>query len=306
MSNKERKLLFEIEGEPTLVKKLLKKTVQRNYIAVYDAEIFTDWCADPTILKSEQIYDIYIKEPGVAGVEIRTLVIDFDWEGEYNQYHMDDETFPGLIEKMEHALENEWAHIREKRNYPDTVKWFTACNAFRVADSGENPFIYGTADKVDEKIDEMKEFLSQWWEIENRDDLLKILPSLLDGRTIKQYKEKGHGLTDEDKRTLWAWDLGRLVYLSSRSYLCDYFAYEESLDWCLKAGLKMQAMFHSWDDFTYSFIRGYALWQDEDPNDEESGAYDFKIAYETYKKLPRNPWNIQWDLTLSIRCTKEW
>jgi len=302
VSNKERKLLFEIEGKPTIEKKFLKKITHRAFVAVYSDKIFTDWGGEQIELSADQIYDIYIREEGIAGVESRTVVIDFDWEGEYDYWHMTDEGFPGIAEKMDKVLGNEWAHIREKRNYPDTVKWFTALNAFRGADVGENPFIYATADKIDDKKDEMIEFLSEWWEIESREDLLEILPTLLDGRTIEQYKEDGVDLADEVERILWAWDLGRLAYLSSRSYLCEYLSYVESLDWCLKAGLKLQAIFDSWDDFTYSWINGYAVWQKENPNDEDSGAYEFKAAYETYKKLPRNPWNVSWDLML----TKEW
>ena len=297
----ERNMIFEIEGIPTKTG-LFKK--QRSYIAVFDDEIFIEYDGEKDTYVRDDIYDIYIKEPVIGDVFNRTLVIDFCEAGEWNFYELDDDAFPGLSIKMERALENEWSHITKKRDYPETVKWFVACCSVLQIVSGLNPFVYGDADKAPERMSAQRESMLEWWGVSDKNDLLEILPTLLDGRTVKQYKEdtENSELLKKSERCFWAWDLQRLILLGSLGHFCDYLSWEESLDWCLLAGQKLQRMFDSWDDFMINYLRGYSIWSREELDDENSEAYERKQVYEHYKKMPHNPWLVPWDLLL----VKEW
>jgi hypothetical protein len=298
---KEGILIFEIEGKPNKVG-FFKK--QRSYIAVFYDAIVIEFNGEKDYYGRRDIFDIYIQEPVVEGVESRTTRIEFYEEGEQKNYALDDDTFPGLANKIEGILEKEWSHITKKRDYPETVKWFIACCSVVHIVSEQNPFIFGSAYKEPENISAQREELYENWGFNNKHDLLDMLPQLLDDRTIKQnQKNAKYGEFNADlERCFRAWDLQRLILLSALGYLCDYLSWEESLDWCLIAGKKLQGYFRSWDDFMNSYLLGYSIWSDEDLEDEDSEAYERKQVYEYYKKMLHSPWSVQWYLTL----TKEW
>jgi len=315
----ESTLIFEIEGVPRK-KNLFKKL--RSYVAVYNRGIHIELDGEIDEYTRREIFDVYIKEPVVSEVDSRTTVVEFHEEDEQNYYELEDDTFPGLSEKMEQVLKKQWSYLLEKRAYPETVKWFVACNAIVSIVSEQNPYIFGSAYKESDAISEQREVLKEWWNFNNRSDLLNMLPKLLEGRAVKEYLEwkkaaetVGYESMDEQavdlwrkitekggERCFWAWDLQRLILISSLGYVSDYISWEDALDWCLKAGQKLQTLFKSWDDFIECYLLGYCSWSEESLDDEESEAFERKQVYEFYKALPQNPWTIDWNYPLK----REW
>jgi|GEM_PF-543533 Protein of unknown function (DUF1266). len=304
---------FEIEGIPR--REGFRK--QRSYIAVSDNAVFIELDGEKDHILLEDIFDIYIKEPIVEDVTSRTTVIEFYEEGDTNWYELEDETFPGLAEKMASLLQANWRHFEDKRKYPDTVKWFLACQAVLSIAGEQNPAIFGGAYRNPDTAAAQREVLFDSWGFNKKEDFMAMLPKLYEGRSMAQYEEdrKNKNSLDSDELALieeierrcankgiWAWDLQRLIILCGLGYICDYISYEDSLDWCLKTGQKLQNIYSSWDDFFESYLLGYCYWSGDDLDDEDSEAHMRKGIYEFYKNRPDNPWNISWNHPLK----KEW
>ncbi|KZX13088.1 DUF1266 domain-containing protein [Methanobrevibacter curvatus] len=306
-------LLFQIEGKPR--RHRLKNL--RSFVAVYNNKITIELDGETDIYSSEEIFDIYIKEPIVEDVGSKTTVIEFYEEGEQGFYELEDDTFPGLATQMEKALTHQWVYILEKCEYPETVKWFNACNAILNIATEQNPIIFGGADKNPDTMNAQRKILFDTWQINTANDLVYWLSMLLNGRSVEQYEdvlENGNCLdvdTGElferiehagSSHCLWAWDLQRLINLAALGYLCDYLTWEDALDHCLEAGLKLQTLYSSWDEFVDCYLLGYCYWAEENPDDESGEGFMRRQIYDYYKKLKSNPWKIQWNHKLS----REW
>ena len=298
----ESQLLFEIEGKAK--RRFLKKL--RTYVAGYTEGICYESDGEYHEITRDEIVDIYIKEPVIEGIESRTTVIDFIYEGVLRSFEWNDNTFPGLSEMIEQTLENEWSYFTEQYDYPETVKWFVACCSVVSIVSELNPYIFGNNYNNRQVILDQREELQSSWGFNDEHDFLSMLPNLLDGRTVKRYRASKNGektSNDEDyERCLWAWDLQRLILLCKLGVVCDYISLEKALDHCLLAGTKLQQLFGSWDDFMNSYLTGYCIWSGDDIKDEDSQACERKKVYEYYKTLPQNPWQIDWNHPLK----REW
>ena len=290
---------FEIEGIPR--RERFRK--RRSYIAVSDNAVFIELDGEKDHILLEDIFDIYIKEPIVEDVTSRTTVIEFYEEGDTNWYELEDETFPSLAEKMSSLLQTNWRHFEDKRKYPDTVKWFLACQAILSIAGEQNPGIFGGAYRNPDTAAAQREVLFDSWGFNKKEDFMAMLPKLYDGRSARQYETDPNSNRDRlNNKGIWAWDLQRLIALCGLGYICDYISYEDSLDWCLKAGQKLQNIYSSWDDFFESYLLGYCYWSGDDLSDDDSEAYMRKGIYEFYKNRPDSPWNIPWNHPLK----KEW
>jgi hypothetical protein len=95
-------------------------------------------------------------------------------------------------------LECEWAFVSEKRDYSETVKWFNACNAVVMIAGEQNPAIFGGTYKNPDDVAGRREVLYESWRINNRNQLLTMLPKLLDGRAATIYKAQIMVLDGED------------------------------------------------------------------------------------------------------------
>jgi hypothetical protein len=300
-------LLFEIQGIP--LRRFLKKI--NRYFAVYSNGIHV--VIDENVFcEKDRIFNIYIKEPVIEDINSRTTVIEFDGEDEQRlSFEFDDETFPGLSEQMERLLENEWSDLLPNRAYTETVKWIVACSAVVKIAGGLNPHVFGSAYKGRQEIAEQRELLYNSWGFETKSDLLDMLPQLLNGRAVMQYREKVAGDNQLEhilyrqiaeaggERCLWSWDLQRLIFLCNLGYASEYLTWEEALAWSLKAAKKLQQLYKSWDEFMHCYLLGYCFWSGESMDDPESQAFERKRIYERYKNQPgNNPWSVRWDAEL--------
>ena len=304
---------FEIEGIAR--RKWLRK--RRSYIVVSSDAILIELDGETDHIRLEDIFDIYIKEPIVEDVTSTTTVLEFYEQGESTLYELEDETFPGLSARMDALLRTSWQHFEDKRTYPDTVKWFLACQAVTSIVGGQNPAIFGGAYRNPDTAAAQREALFESWDFNKKEDFLSTLPTLYDGSMMREYEADLRDKTGLDEDTLalveqidatcgrmgiWAWDLQQLIALCGLGYVGDYIGYEEALDWCLKAGQKLQSMYGSWDSFFESYLLGYCYWSEEDIDDEESEAYIRKGIYQFYQNRADSPWRISWNHPL----TKEW
>lgn len=312
--NENKGLIFEIEGTPRR-KGMFKKL--RSHISVSGIGVRIELSGNIYTYSLDDIFDVYVKEPVVDGVDSRTTVIEFYIEGKPNFFELGDDTFPGLSDKMERVLKNEWAHLLKKRDYPKTVKWFTACCAVVEISSEQNPYIFGGRYKDAETINAQREELLASWNFDNAFALKRMLPKLMNGRSVSQWRNvadasdspdaDARALFEEIKRAggercFWAWDFHRLIHISSLGYVCDWLSYEEALSWCLQAGLKLQKLFGGWDEFMRCYLLGYCFWAEEDPDDGDSETAARRRIYEHYKKLHASPWSVAWNLPLK----REW
>ena len=311
---KSDKPLFEIEGVP-IKKSFFKKC--RSYLAVYNDYIEIEYDGDHDTIDLDDIFDIYVQEPLVDDVECRTVLVEYYEDGERCLQKLEDSVFYGVAAKMEEVLGKNWKHFAENHAYPDTVKWFVACTLVVQVSSGLNPDILGGEYKNPEVAESQREELRGSWGFRKREDLLEMLPKLYEGRAVNQYFENLEVLEMHDEETkdllitikntcgdkgVWAWDLQRLILISCLGYVSDYISYEEALDWCLKAGKKLQGIYDSWDDFMQSYLLGYCFWSGNDLHDEESEAYQRAQIYKFYKNKKGSPFSVLWDHSL----TREW
>jgi hypothetical protein len=338
--------LFEIEGRP--YKKGFKK--YRSHVALYADRIEIEQYGERDVYLCDDIIDVFIKEPVIQGIDSRETFIEYYEEGEQGTYALEDDTFPGLAAKMELVIEDEWAFVSEKHAYSETVAWFNGCNAVVMIAGEQNPALFGGAYKNPDDIAGRREVLYESWRINNRKQLLAMLPKLLEGRAVTIYRAQRQVLDganvqqafgqfkssfDEDdvqallegviaaeravadkqsderaifdeiahtggERCLWAWDLQRVLYLSALGYVADFLSWEEAMDYCLQAGLKLQGVFGGWDAFMRGYLLGYCLWAGERLDDEDGEAYERQAIFDCYRTLRNSPWATDWGTKLTI------
>jgi len=295
------RLIFQLEGTPTK-KSVFKK--YRNYVEVHDDLIHVELNGDEDTIPLKDIFNIYIKEPLTADVPCRTTMIEFAEEGEDNWYEIEDDVFEGLSVRFETLLKNEWKVVRKKKDeQPLKIKWFNAtCAVLRVS-AEQDPELFGGYFPNSDAYEAAKETLYESWGLNNKHDFKAMLENLYIGRAAKDYEsEKGKfdgellmriQQTCGDKG-IWAWDLCRLILLCGYGYLCNYVSFEEALEWCSKAGKKMQSIYFSWDDMMKSYLLGYCYWSGErikDPNTEVSTRENI---YKFLRKRYDGPFSIDW------------
>ena len=306
-------LLFEIEGIP----RRENTTRHRSYIGVYDDHILIELDGECDYIELSAIYDIYVKEPIVDDVTSRETTIKFYEKGDTNWYDLEDSTFASLSQMIENVLKTHWTHFKKNQQYPQTIEWFIACASIVYIASQVNPSLYGGEQKQPSTAATWREVLYESWSIGQDFDFQPWPEILLNGHSMNNYRsdlEDIENLDDEEielinlikhrcpKNGIWAWDLQRLIFLCSIGYICDYIRYEDALDYSLKAGQKLQEMYHSWDEFMESYLYGYAYWSGEALDDEYSEVYMRKNIYEFYKGKANSPWAIDWKTPLK----KEW
>jgi hypothetical protein len=175
-----------------------------------------------------------------------------------------------------------------------------------------------------------KRLLSQGWDVNNRDELLKMLNWLQFGGQRTEFEELGRrvdALTDQKFATLeaaaqsnplalnrfeivrknhrvlaqkgiLAWDLMRYIALCRWGYLAGYLSETEAWDRIMPAALRLQQTFASWQDLQSDFLIGREYWSLEQT--QLKGAR-FRAIYERFIQDPGSPWNANpWDLDLRV------
>ncbi|MDR0446330.1 MAG: DUF1266 domain-containing protein [Oscillospiraceae bacterium] len=165
--------------------------------------------------------------------------------------------------------------------------------------------LIGTQDEPYETLRLMQDaevtayILGNGWGIEDRDEAIEMLESLLGGRHAQKFAEDFANakvgnfdeLSEEDAEdyrnsveaivdvlelpeervrqceTLYAWDLERVGYLARLFLNIGYITEDEAWSWIQKAAEKVKATFTSWEDYIISVLlgRGFAMGLHQEP-----------------------------------------
>ena len=318
MDDNERKLLgkviFELEGKPQK-KGWFKQTKSR--LAFHEKGIVIEELGDYIIIMKKDIANIYYSAPMVGDYNCLTVEIDHYDEGELNTYPFDETTWVGIFDKVDKLLDSEWSEFRKpKVEVPDNIKWFNTVNAVIALACEGDPEIFGGDIKSPEVAVWCREVLYESWEVNIKQDLLVCLKELYEGRSAKQAKEiiaeilkeggdpnnlsagSRYELEWGQSKNAIAWDMGRMMWITSLGYLADYLSLSDAIGYCTIAGKKLQSMFSGWDDMFINYMQGYVFWSEDDPKDEESEAYRRLQIFGWLKMFSRSPYNTNWNTQL--------
>jgi hypothetical protein len=251
--------LFEIEGNPR--KRVIREL--RSYIAVYNGFIHIEVDGGVEDIDVRDVFNIFIQEPVYFDIKSRTTVIDYYFEGEEMRYELDDETYPGLSCRVSEMLSNEWAHFEEKKNYPDTVKWFNAACAAVNISCGLDPRVFGGMFDTMEASVEQKKILADEWSVYNRAAFRELLDNMHKGKTV--------------------WGLLSSIRLAAAGFISGYLNLRGAYGYCLIAGQALQRLCRGWEDMMAEYLEEYARNQKTDAVDlefENTKAYDMREIHQ--------------------------
>ncbi|MCK5793264.1 MAG: DUF1266 domain-containing protein, partial [Anaerolineales bacterium] len=177
---------------------------------------------------------------------------------------------------------------------------------------------------------ELTESLSDGWDIENRNDILRDLYWLSqdgghrdnfarDGRRVcemtdeqldaflEQYKTRPQKCNDYriahqhykelgDKGIL-GWDLSRYMCLCQWGYICGWLDEETAWELMVPIARELQQTFGSWEELGQNYLIGRHYWSLTHVQKDKKG---FDEAFWRLTEMPSSPWNkYPWDLDLS-------
>lgn len=220
---------------------------------------------------------------------------------------------------------------KETEPLPDTIKWFNTTYAILTTANHGSLDLIGGLNKVSGSEKLVKEMLSEWWDVTDRDSADETIEWLLDEGHRIDFAEDvaylqeiaGPELGGSDTESLIqefnpedqpyvrciieayqaygdhaidAWDYCRAMQLLGQYYVAGYYTKEETLDKSLEVAVLLQNTYDSWDDLAQSYLYGYQYWSEDDVNEEGSDSYERKAIYEKLKSSSKNPYTIDWNL----------
>jgi hypothetical protein len=175
-----------------------------------------------------------------------------------------------------------------------------------------------------------KRLLSQGWDVNNRDDLLRTLTWLQFKGHRTEFDQLGvqvDALTEQQFLTveaaaqsnpralnqleitlknyralgtkgILAWDLVRYIAVCRWGYLAGYWSETEAWDHIMPAALRLQQTFASWQDLQNDFLIGREYWSLQET--QLKGAR-FHAIYDRFLQDPSSPWNANpWAMDLKV------
>jgi hypothetical protein len=163
-----------------------------------------------------------------------------------------------------------------------------------------------------------KRVLSQWWDVNNRGDLLRTLGWLQFEGHRTEFEELGrrvNALTEREfisieaaadsnpqvanqmdivhkhhgdlaQKGILAWDLVRYISLCRWGYLAGYLSDTEAWDLIMPAALRLQQTFASWQDLQSDYLIGREFWSVK--QSENNGAR-YRAIYERFLQDSSSP-----------------
>ncbi len=194
--------------------------------------------------------------------------------------------------------------------------------------------LLGGCERTAEEAERQQKSLAEWWDVHNRDDLLKTLKwiehgghrqqfdkivAVLAEGTLAQLKEVQERCeTDQAKfnrvlialkfgkefgaKSIAAWDYDRYVALCGWAYVAGYLSEEEAWQRIMPAARLLQKTFNSWEDLGKNHVTGREFWSWQQT--QARGA----LTRQCYNKLltdKTSPWvQLKWNLELGGPKTK--
>lgn len=293
------KLLFEIKGD------------SNNYFRAFSDGFMINFKNSNKIVDLSKVVNIFIDNKELDGGVDRVAHIGFMVGAEMFEFKLDNKTFDGIVEKLEEVFNNEWADVHMAS---DTVKWCSAITAVAFICADVNPKLYLMENPTSDIVRGYRNSLSESWSINNGDDLLDSIKSLYDGYQVQEFNEEYENRESQEisesrldvlnkinalnEKSIWAWDLQRVLYLCSLGYASGYISVDNMLHWSVKAGEKLQSIYDGWEDYMESYLLGYGFWSNTNPDLKGDTANYRRIIYNEASKYKYNPWEIPWNCEL--------
>lgn len=163
------------------------------------------------------------------------------------------------------------------------------------------------------------DLLSKWWDVDNRDDLVKVLHWLqfeghragfealgrqVNAMSRAQFKKASADLSTEPdelhrlilvrktcrplgRKGILAWDLVRYISLCRWGYAAGYLSEAEAWDRIMPAALRLQQSFRSWKDLQNDFLIGREYWSKT--QNDQTGT-QFRSIYKRFLNDKGGPW----------------
>lgn len=167
-----------------------------------------------------------------------------------------------------------------------TVQWINATCAILTRSNTYNIKAFGgvlkfagtslgTAEDDVFMTNQVRKLLQTSWGVTDRQTADEVLENL-----IASGNETGSG-----------WDYSRAVSNLGFYYVAGYYEETEALDKALETAKAIQTRFHSWDEFTDSYLSGYEAWSGDTSGER-------RTLYENLKNSKFNPYALDWNLEL--------
>lgn len=249
----------------------------------------------------DRIFALYKNEADFFNSDNISVIIKYNKK---DKLVLAEKDIKGVIEFFEELLLNHWTNIYKDNS--DTMKWINGCTAILNMQCYWDQNIFGGFEKTAFIKWAKKTVLKRTWGVKKRRQLDEVLNSLLNARSVQNYYEvlENNGLEQIDDNIYFecAWDLQRVIFVSSLGYLAGYMTKNEALDISLNAAKEIQKIFTDWNHFNTSYLVGHMLWFGVGFEVEKSMPYTRKKIYDYEKNRKYNPWLVDWNTELK----KEW
>ncbi len=285
-----------------------------HYVYFYDNGFRYIYDHEEMWIPLEKIEQMYCYEDVLVNAMSTRLVIAFyDDNGEQYTKKISEYYYENIVDIAFSVCDHEnWKHLKPIE-YPQTIKWITACTSMIFTFWTMNTTIFG--EPFSKKPNQYRiRDLKKHWGITDKASMDKEFTNLYQGPYMMQLDRDPNSVNldqkikelkdgkDMDKIDEWTHDLYRLMMTCNNAVSAHICTEKEGLDWCLKAGLYLQQLHDNWDELHASYIRGYSKWSGDSVNNKESDVYKRNRIYEEMKKRPHSPWKIDFKTKLS----KEW
>lgn len=204
---------------------------------------------------------------------------------------------------------------------PTARSWALATTAILAERNAMRHDTLCGSERTEDSIRKWKEGLSDWWNVNNRKDLLNTLRWIEDGGHRNEFEKMGKdisSMTDDQikkllaraelneevkhrvllvqkryiklgKKTLIGWDYVRYIMLCRWGYLVGYLSEREAWDRIMPAAQLIQKTFDSWGDLGENYLIGREFWS---PELTEKGGRQYVEIHQKLLKDPNSPWNM--------------
>jgi hypothetical protein len=211
-------------------------------------------------------------------------------------------------------------------SYPLPFQWGVACGAVLTELNQGTHGLLGGAMPGDEARATATEILSSWWGVEDRDTIFEILgwlageghrgqwndlledvgsfgidpddaPDPDDPEAVDEWRKK-HFVQQYagwiGKRSLVAWDAGRLVSVAGWGFHAGMLDPGETWGWVLAAAQAVQRTYGAWTEYGQHYKLGRMFWREgEDPKLDH--------ALQALTTRPDSPWlQLPWEVPLAV------
>jgi hypothetical protein len=208
--------------------------------------------------------------------------------------------------------------------------WALATTAIIFEINRHQHYLLAGMEVTPDGVEVGKLVLSQWWDVNNRGDLLRTLEWLQFEGHRTEFEELGrrvNALTEREfisieaaadsnpqvahqldivhkhgralgQKGILAWDVIRYISLCRWGYLAGYLSDTEAWDLIMPAALRLQQTFASWQDLQSDYLIGREFWSVEQ---SESNGARYRAIYERFLQDSSSPWNLNpWAMDLKV------